>query len=63
MTGEYLPSEGIVSIEDLSQLTGITKKTLVSNLRKNKIPILKLGGFFRQQFVRFEDLRGVPHGK
>lgn len=55
-----LPSEGVVTLDELAKFLKTTDETLIESLRKNKIPVLKLGKFRRMWVIRLEDLKGKP---
>lgn len=55
-----LPSEGIITYAELVKFLKTTDETLITSLRKNKIPVLKLGGYRRMWVIRLEDLKGSP---
>lgn len=53
-----LPPTGIIPVTDLVKFLGTTDQTLLEKLKKENIPVLKLGEFRRMWLVRLEDLRG-----
>ncbi len=57
-----IPSEGIVTYAELMKFLKISDETLIESLRKNKIPVLKLGSYRRMWVIRLEDLKGSPLG-
>lgn len=53
-----LPPAGLITYSDLVKFLKTTDETLITSLRKNKIPILKLGSYRRMWVIRLEDLKG-----
>ena len=59
---EFLPEKGIIRLSDLALFYEVNVQTLMKSLRKQGIPILKMGSMHRQQSVRLEDLKVVHNG-
>lgn len=53
-----LPSAGLITYAELVKFLKTSDETLITSLRKNKIPVLKLGGYRRMWVIRLEDLKG-----
>ncbi|MBN1134289.1 MAG: hypothetical protein JXA38_05140 [Methanosarcinaceae archaeon] len=53
-----LPPTGIITFPDMVKFLGTTDQTLLEKLRKEEIPILKLGEYRRMWLIRLEDLKG-----
>jgi hypothetical protein len=51
-----LPEKGLINIVDLAKYMGTNPYTCRKNLVKRGIPIIVMGYFLREKFVRLEDL-------
>jgi len=54
-----LPPTGIITFAELAKFLQVSDQTLIDNLKKENIPILKLGNFRRMWLIRLEDLHGT----
>ncbi len=55
-----IPSDGIITFDELVKYLRTSDETLIEHLRKSQIPVLKLGNYRRMWIIRLEDLKGSP---
>lgn len=56
-----IPDSGLISLGNLSQLTGINMNTLAQSITDNNIPVLKLGSFKRDWYVNLKKLADIAY--
>ena len=54
-----IPTEGLISIKNLSNLTGINIESLTQSLSNNKVPVLKLGSYKKDWYVSLRKLAEI----